>query len=437
MNAISILPQVDSVNATLASDFYPDTTNPYLLSYDVESIERIPYCLTFSETIIATDTLSIQNLLFQSVEIPVRVYFESYHLTFDSVTYSRDNPIIKIELGTTDLNEIKRMTDLMIDKAHTYLSFPAENITDYVGNIVEVIPPNFPLQVSNFTSDFTHPKLSAFSLNLTSEILILYFSETMNFSSFSVDQITFLSKPISEELLYTIQYHNLLGYKNYLTEHSSVIMLVLSDSDINRLKQLYSLVTSASNSFISVSNLTAFDMFENSLIGISTLAPLSPRSFFPDTIHPYLREFDLDLDGSGKLVLTFSEPMRISSFNLSQLTLQHLPQSSYKYNFYHSLESQTNSSVISLFFDNRDLNNLKLNFRIALNSESTYITFTSSFICDMNNNAIIAVPNGNGRRVSVFTPDSTPPQLVSFSFDLSLGEFHLDILCNHAFHDTV
>ena len=192
----------------------------------------------------------------------------------------------------------------------------------------------------------------------------------MNFSSFSVDQITFLSKPISEELLYTIQYHNLLGYKNYLTEHSSVIMLVLSDSDINRLKQLYSLVTSASNSFISVSNLTAFDMFENSLIGISTLAPLSPRSFFPDTIHPYLREFDLDLDGSGKLVLTFSEPMRISSFNLSQLTLQHLPQSSYKYNFYHSLESQTNSSVISLFFDNRDLNNLKLNFRIALNSES-------------------------------------------------------------------
>ena len=247
----------------------------------------------------------------------------------------------------------------------------------------------------------------------------------MNFSSFSVDQITFLSKPISEELLYTIQYHNLLGYKNYLTEHSSVIMLVLSDSDINRLKQLYSLVTSASNSFISVSNLTAFDMFENSLIGISTLAPLSPRSFFPDTIHPYLREFDLDLDGSGKLVLTFSEPMRISSFNLSQLTLQHLPQSSYKYNFYHSLESQTNSSVISLFFDNRDLNNLKLNFRIALNSESTYITFTSSFICDMNNNAIIAVPNGNGRRVSVFTPDSTPPQLVSFSFDLSLGNFTL------------
>ena len=36
MNAISILPQVDSVIATLASDFYLDTTNPYLLSYDVD-----------------------------------------------------------------------------------------------------------------------------------------------------------------------------------------------------------------------------------------------------------------------------------------------------------------------------------------------------------------------------------------------------------------
>ena len=419
MTTISVLPQVDSVNATLVGDFYPDTTHPYLLSYNVD-LSKECITLTFSETII-TSSLSIQSLLFQSVEIPVRVYFESYYLTSDSATYSPDNPIIIIELGTTDLNEIKRKTDLMIDKAHTYLSFHAEHITDYVGNIVEGIPPNFPVQVSNFTSDFIHPELSAYSLNLTSEILLLYFSETMNFTSFSVDQITFLSEPISQELLNAIQYHTLSGYKNYLSEPTSVIMLMLLDSDIDRLKQLYSLVTSASNSFISISNLTAFDMFENSVIAISTLVPLSPRSFFPDTIRPYLRSFELDLDGTGKLVFSFSETMKISSFNLSQLHLQHLPQSSYKYNFYYSRESQTNSSVVSLYFDIRDLNSLKLDLRIALNSESTYITFTSSFINDMNNNAIQAVSNGNGLRVSQFIPDSTPPQLDSFSFDMSLG----------------
>ena len=57
-------------------------------------------------------------------------------------------------------------------------------------NNVTTISLHNPQHVAVYTEDKTPPELQAFNLNLTTEVLTLFFSETVNITSLDVGQIT-------------------------------------------------------------------------------------------------------------------------------------------------------------------------------------------------------------------------------------------------------
>ena len=100
-----------------------------------------------------------------------------------SFTTSPDHPIIIIQLGFIDLNEIKRLTDLATVVDNTYLSLTPNAFADMNGNPIIEVPSHNATQASAVYPDDTSPQLVSFNLNLTSELLLLTFDETVNASS--------------------------------------------------------------------------------------------------------------------------------------------------------------------------------------------------------------------------------------------------------------
>ena len=91
---------------------------------------------------------------------------------------------ITVPLQPNDLNAIKANRALAIDSTSTFISVVTEGIydyTDYTGvNGVVPIATSSPLQVDVFTADGVDPELVAFGLNMTSGVLTLSYSETVD-----------------------------------------------------------------------------------------------------------------------------------------------------------------------------------------------------------------------------------------------------------------
>ena len=92
--------------------------------------------------------------------------FAPYH----SFTNGSDDPILFIQLGFTDRNMLKRLTDLATEPSNTFLSLTPDAITDMNGNPVVEVPKDDAEMAARVDVDEIHPNLIMFNLNLTSEV---------------------------------------------------------------------------------------------------------------------------------------------------------------------------------------------------------------------------------------------------------------------------
>ena len=144
-------------------------------------------------------------------------------------------------------------------------------------------------------------------------------------------------------------------------------------------------------------------------------------SITPDTTPPSIVSFSLNLN-SGRVVLTFSEPIDSNNYNLQQVFLN--GSSSASSSGYTLQGSTVSTSFFSTIFNfvvsSATLNAMKLDSSVTTSSSNTFIFLTSESFRDVGGNSIAAITT-TGLQVNTFTADSTSPQLSAFTLDLDSG----------------
>jgi hypothetical protein len=129
------------------------------------------------------------------------------------------------------------------------------------------------------------------------------------------------------------------------------------------------------------------------------------------------------MDGSGLISMTFDETMKASSFDPTGLTLQNAASgatSNYTLtggNF--STAAVDDSTVLTLVPSKYDLDNIKRDTSLCTADADTFISHRAHLVSDMSDNSVVAIGAESAMQTSLHTPDTTPPELVSFDLDLN------------------
>ena len=102
--------------------------------------------------------------------------------------------LIQITLSAVDLNAVKARPSLAVSTTSTVLSLLSSFAADTTGLAVAPLALADGKSASTFVPDTTDPELSSFKLDLSTDQLLLTFSETVNGSSFSVVAITLFGR---------------------------------------------------------------------------------------------------------------------------------------------------------------------------------------------------------------------------------------------------
>ncbi len=414
----------------LTTGCIPDTTSPILTNFSI-NMHNGTLTLTFDETV-NSSTLNLNEITFYNGQNdPSQEYqLQSGYSNNENLT---GQLIIEVTLSNVDLNELKRREQLATEASNTFILVTQHLVLDMNGNRNSEITVNNSNEAMLFVEDSLQPELRSFDLDLTRDLLILSFSETVNATSFDVTGITLQNRNFSS-------FRTLIG--GYILSPAQggsqfgpddpILIVRLAQDDLNYIKSIPDLATDISNTFISFDSSTVNDMNDNQVIAVPTFDPISVRMFEEDQVDPYLVGFELDLN-SGELTLIFSETVDVSSLDVSEIILQNDVASPLEDQYgltpgnssFETISTSPDNPIVLIQLGSIDLNEIKRRIQLATSNETSYLTLSSRAITDTNQNPAISVNNGNATQVSLFTPDSSNPQLSRFSIDLNSGLLQL------------
>ena len=396
---------INGLGSLTVRKYKNDVSGPILESFNL-NLSNDTLTLFFDETVDVTSTFNVTSVTLHGFNDTTQ-----YTLTEGSITESTNGPVIVIELSEFDRNNIKRDTDLATGENDTFISITSGVVRDMTNNPAQVVS-CCNMSVDVFTNDSVSPYLQSFDLNLTTEVLTLYFSETVNVASFNETQVTFID-------IVSGEFYSLT---NASIEHEDdpIVYVNLTRQDLNFIKELTSLATSGSNTMISITAYAIEDMNSNLVVDIPFSEAIPVSGFVRDSVNPVLEDFELDMD-SSTLTLSFSETVNTSSLLPVYITLQDGLTTQYNYTLTGGSTNTSNSSVVVVDITTYDMNLIKFDFSLATDLEDTYITITSSLVVDMFNNPVVSIVDGEAKLASNYTPDTTSPELESFDLDMDTG----------------
>ena len=412
-NYVSALPREMALRVT---NYTRDTTRPSLVSFDLNlSSERL--ILTFSETV-NSSSLDVSRIVIQAYRSAAEPYLR--RLTGGIILTPFDT-VVEVQLSRDDLNYIKWVPELATSESNTFISFNETALEDMFGNLVIGVSTEDARGVTNHTEDNRSPIVTSFDLDMDEGTIDIYFNETVDVSSLDVEEITIQTDLILSE---TTTFYVFTVEAN--TSSSSLnrpeITIVIGDDDLNEIKRLSDLATSVHSTFLNFTSLAIADTNGNQL----TLIQLQASNYTSDTTYPVVSEFSFDLD-SGQLEFTFSETVNVSSLKTNQITLQNVKSTTSTTMPVHSLTlnggyilTSEDSTTVTVELLKTDLDELKA-VPIATESDTTFLSITSNFVLDMNDNPVVPIETNDARMVSEFTNDTTHPFLEEYSIDLNVG----------------
>jgi hypothetical protein len=267
----------------------------------------------------------------------------------------------------------------------------------------------FAVVVTTIVPANSQPALTEFSLDMDSGVLAMMFSSAATESENFLTGLTLQSSMESPVSMYTLTGGTTTGDGN------GTITVTLTTEDLNFIKADEQLAVSVANTFLSIADGIVSDDG-----GASIAAVLQATIFLADMTEPELVAFSLDVN-AGELALTFSEPVSEQSFNVSGITLLSSPERPELTLTDTSSGSGSGtvtvySPVITVLLDTPELNYIKL---FAHSWDSTYLILSEGSATDSNGNENLA--STSAIQVSIFTPDTTRPVVVSFGLDLNTG----------------
>ena len=423
MNFNPVTPVLSPVQA---NEFINDTVAPRLLEFEL-NLNNETLTLIFSETV-NVDTLSVSDIQLQSTANASSSSAAVFIFTNESFSSSINGTVVVIEIGLDDLNRLKQLTHLAINNDTTFLSLARNTVADMNSNQVEEVSSSDAAQVATYTPDTTSPTLEGFSIDLDAETILLFFSETVNVSSFDIQGITIQSTADSDAVSV-----NLTSFANISAENAPTVLVHFSQDDLNLLKSITNLATSVNDTFITVIPTVILDMFGNALNIIMPEAALQARELDSDFTEPQLVMFDLDTD-SGVITFYFSESVNSSSLDPTQVTLfaaNSSASSNYTLTGFSEispLQTRESETIVVFTLSDFDLNGIKAITSLATRPGDTFIAITPDFIRDQFMNNITAIEPAEALPVMNYTEDTTCPYLNNFTFDLDSGVLSLTFI---------
>ena len=400
-----------SIAAVLpATNFTADVTVPEMVEFSLD-VNAGELALTFSEPV-SEQSFNVSGItLLSSPERPELTLTDtSSGSGLGNVTvYST---VITVLLDTSELNYIKLFAHSWDS---TYLILSEGSATDSNGN--ENLASTSAIQVSIFTPDTTRPVVVSFGLDLNTGILILTFSETVNVSTIDITALTIQSDGSGSGTSHTLV-SGLVASPN-----SDTVTIFLTQMDLNFIKSDANLATSQNNTFLSFSSSLVQDMYGSPVVEVGPEGALVVAIYAEDVTPPTLVFFDLDL-GTRQMNLTFNEPVNISTFGATQLTLLNAAGSaalSYSLTGSVSASIFQSATTVVLTLTDTDFYALQESSELATSVDNTFLSFPSNLVQDLNSNLVVPISAEDAiqvRNLLVFV-DDTPPEIFTFSLDLN------------------
>ena len=223
---------------------------------------------------------------------------------------------IQISLSQDDINALNIEERVATSLRNTYIFIESGGFIDtQAGN---VSTPEA-VQVSVLTADEAEPTFIEFVLELNSGQLQLSFSEVILARSVNPTELTIHG---DSDIAASSNVVPLTG-GTVVSGNSDLILLELSNVDLNALKAVDGFASSPANTYISFTSAFATSAFD---IGVQEVNGQPARSVPSDATPPTLDFFTLDLDANS-LILTFSEVVEVSPFQVDLFTIQDHPSS--------------------------------------------------------------------------------------------------------------
>ena len=326
---------------------------------------------------------------------------------------------VTVRLSFVDHYRLSIDSGIATNVSNTFLVIEHYNqLFNNAGSLL-TIPPASPLQAVMVIPDTTGPMLLSFDLDLNTGLLTLRFSEPVTDYLALPSAITLQSASNGTATSYTLTGGGLQSHPSTAT-----LEVIISFEDLNAVKALLDLATSAGNTFLSFSSNITTDYAFNEAEPIASSNAVPVFSFIPDTTPPMLIGFSLDMN-SGELMLTYDEAISESSFEPSAIILQSASNgtgTSYILTG-GTLLSNTSTASLNVMISTEDLNAIKAHF--DLSTLIIFLSFAPNIITDYALNKALPITSSNGVPVSSFIPDTTPPTLISFSLDMDAAELLL------------
>ena len=393
--------EIESGDAKMVDSYFPDETSPKLQGFDLNMLDGI-LTLQFDETVNSTSTFP------SHIEITNMDSSLSYALTDVDTDFSYSDEISLI-ISTYDHNQLKALDGVATTNNNTFLNLFHGAILDMNGNPVQT---TLSIEVSEFTKDDSPPSLMAFDIDMDNGFLVLSFDETVNVSSLQLNQLELND--------YMTSFFN-LNSSEVLHGPSASVNISLSKDDLNELKRLQ-ICLSTETCAISFPETFVRDMVSRAVIEVNSVPVLGHTK---DMTGPTLVEFIEFNIPYSQIVLLFSETVDVSTFNVTQLTLQSFFEDDIRivrYTLTNSTVEHDDNSILKLTLSQNDLFSIKETSDLCDRRSNCYMVITNLTIRDMSNNTNAEIlQQFPGRVVTRFIDDINPPSLESFNLDMDEG----------------
>ena len=414
MNGNDVI-EISRAGARQAQTYNEDLTDPELRSFSLNANTGL-LRLTFDETVNAsTFNVTAVTLVNRALRSDV-----SYTLT-DSSPSVTNSAIIDINLSDRDLNGLKAIDNLATSVSDTFIIATSYAVRDMNRNPLATVTADSAIRIglSGYIQDTTSPSLVSFTANMSSEQLILTFSETVS-TSIDPTQITVQSE-ISNTVPGAMSFR-LTGGSITRSLGGTMIVLGLEENDANELKRIRTIATNRDNTYITINSSAVQDPAGNPVVAIPANNAHQAAMVVSDVVPPRLVSFSLDLD-ARRLVLIFDETVNSGSFSATFVTLQDAisnPQQVVQLESFSRTNSGDGTQLLVELSDT-DFNAITASFPLATMDTNTFISLRSGVVRDTSGVMSVEIPQTNALLITNHTADSMRPSLSNFELDLNNG----------------
>ena len=209
---------------------------------------------------------------------------------------------------------------------------------------------------------------------------------------------------------------------------SSQIVLRIDVLDVEEILRLPPLGQFPSTTFMTLPAGAIADVFGNFIETIPSTSAVMATNISADFVPPTLQNFNIDLTAgpNGIIQLTFSEPINVSSIDISTISVQNsASNATASVNLTGGDIVDLTPQIVMLSLSREDSNNIKALTTLAVSEDTTFVAVAPGLEVDFAGIASTEILGSNALQVRDFVPDRVRPLLESFELDLTLDQVML------------